>query len=95
MSAVFFWLTNTMMGGWYWLLLRISIMRCLFNMVVSVARAETSTSDLLFLLISVDELDLLLHSVNGTAGLTDRDDGRLLEVLLRQAFDRRRHRRGF
>ena len=63
-------------------------------MVVSAARAETSTSNPLFLLISVDELDLLLHSVNSAAGLTDRDDGRLLEVLLRQAFDRRRHRRG-
>ena len=29
MSAVFFWLTNTMIGGVYWLLLRISSIRCL------------------------------------------------------------------
>lgn len=93
MSAVFFWLTNTMMGAGYWLLLRISSMRCLYgNRQRRVMHPDSVYA--LLLLVSVDELDSLLDSVHGTSSLTDGDDSRFLQVLLRQALDRWRHGRG-
>lgn len=41
----------------------------------------------------MNELDLLLDGIHRTAGLTDGDDGGLLQVLLRQALYRRGHGR--
>jgi hypothetical protein len=48
----------------------------------------------LLLLVALDELDLLLDGVDRAAGLADGDDRGLAEVLLREALDGRRHRRG-
>ena len=48
----------------------------------------------LLLFVSIDELDPLFDGVNRTTSLTNRNDSRPLEVLLRQSLDRRRHRSG-
>src|ERR1700742_2751324 len=45
----------------------------------------------LSLLISLNELDILLDSVDSSPCFADRDDSRFLEVLLGQTFDWRGH----
>ena len=45
----------------------------------------------LFLLISLNEFDVLFDGVDGSTRLTNRNDRRLLEVFLGQTFDGRGH----